>query len=104
VAYLRTLSLWFATAVHLGWNWAMATLFDLPVSGITAFDTPLYEPVVGGPAWWSGGLFGPEGGVVGTIGLRVVALLAAVGAARPDPAYRRRRRTGAGQRKGIQDE
>ena len=29
VAYLRTRSLWFATAVHLGWNWAMALLFDL---------------------------------------------------------------------------
>jgi uncharacterized protein len=68
VAYLRTLSLWFATAVHLGWNWAMATLFDLPVSGIRAFDTPLYEPVVGGPVWWSGGAFGPEGGLVGTLG------------------------------------
>lgn len=68
VAYLRTLSLWFATAVHLGWNWTMATLFDLPVSGIRAFDSPLYEPVVAGPDWWSGGTFGPEGGLVGTVG------------------------------------
>jgi biotin transport system substrate-specific component len=36
-AYLRTLSLWFATALHIGWNWATASLFDLPVSGITDF-------------------------------------------------------------------
>jgi hypothetical protein len=28
-----------------------------------------------GPDWWSGGLFGPEGGVVGTIGFGVVLLL-----------------------------
>jgi uncharacterized protein len=27
VAYLRTRSLWFATGVHLGWNWTMATLW-----------------------------------------------------------------------------
>jgi uncharacterized protein len=32
LAYLRTKSLWFATGVHLGWNWAMAGLLDLPVS------------------------------------------------------------------------
>lgn len=68
VAYLKTCSLWFATGVHLGWNWAMASLFDLPVSGIAFFDTPLYEPVVGSPQWFTGGIFGPEGGMVGTLG------------------------------------
>ncbi|HSJ07064.1 MAG TPA: CPBP family intramembrane glutamic endopeptidase [Longimicrobiales bacterium] len=86
VAYLRTLSLWFATALHLGWNWTMATLFDLPVSGIQDFDTPLYDAVVGGPEWWSGGMFGPEGGLVGTIGF-ACALLAVLRWRRlgPDP-------------------
>jgi uncharacterized protein len=74
-AYLKTLSLWFATALHLGWNWATASLFDLPVSGITAFETPLYEPAIGGPAWLTGGAFGPEGGLVGTIGFGVALLL-----------------------------
>ncbi|HEX6134574.1 MAG TPA: CPBP family intramembrane glutamic endopeptidase [Longimicrobiales bacterium] len=87
IAYLRTLSLWFATAVHMGWNWAMATLFDLPVSGLEMFDTPLYEPVVGGPEWWSGARFGPEGGLVGTIGF-TVALLVIIRwrGVQPDPA------------------
>ncbi|HSJ10045.1 MAG TPA: type II CAAX endopeptidase family protein [Longimicrobiales bacterium] len=75
VAYLRTLSLWFATALHMGWNWAMATLFDLPVSGIAMFDTPLYQPRIDGAAWWSGGAFGPEGGMVGTIGFAAALLL-----------------------------
>lgn len=68
IAYLKTCSLWFATGIHVGWNWAMASLFDLPVSGIAFFDTPLYEPVVGTPQWFTGGAFGPEGGLVGTIG------------------------------------
>jgi uncharacterized protein len=87
VAYLRTLSLWFATAVHVGWNWSMATLFDLPVSGIAGFDTPLYDSAVGSPDWWTGGAFGPEGGLVGTLGF-AAALLAMLRlrAVRPDPA------------------
>ena len=89
LAFLRTLSLWFVTTLHLGWNWAMATLFDLPVSGIQQFDTPLYEPTVRGPVWFTGGEFGPEGGVVGTIGFAVtlVAILR-VRTVQPDPGVR----------------
>jgi hypothetical protein len=68
-AYLRTRSLWFATTLHLGWNWAMASVLDLPVSGFELIDTPLYDPVVRGPAWLSGGNFGPEGGVAGAVGI-----------------------------------
>lgn len=68
VAYLRTRSLWFATAVHLGWNWAMATLLDFPVSGLL-WDTPLYDVVETGPDWWTGGPFGPEAGVPATAAL-----------------------------------
>src|SRR5690606_38171554 len=87
IAYLRTLSLWFATALHMGWNWTMASLFDLPVSGLTTFDTPLYQPAVDGAAWWSGVLFGPEGGLVGTIGFGVALLLVLRwNAVRPTPA------------------
>ena len=77
VVYLRTASLWAATAVHLGWNWGMAGLFDLPVSGLGWIQVPAFEPVVSGPGWWNGGAFGPEGGVIGTIvfvGATVVAL------------------------------
>jgi membrane protease YdiL (CAAX protease family) len=65
-AYLRTRSLWFATAVHVGWNWGMATLLDLPVSGLDLFDTPLYDARVEGPDWLTGGAFGPEGGLAAT--------------------------------------
>lgn len=75
VAYLRTRSLWFATAVHLGWNWTMAGVLDLPVSGLDLFPTPLYSAEVGGPAWLTGGAFGPEGGLAATVAF-LVALLA----------------------------
>jgi hypothetical protein len=69
MAYLRTRSLWFVTAVHLGWNWQMAGPLDLPVSGLELFDTPLYEPRDLGTPWLTGGAFGPEGGLAGLVAL-----------------------------------
>lgn len=69
IAYLKTRSLWFATALHVGWNWTMASLVDFPVSGLTWFDTPLYDAVEVGPDWWTGGGFGPEAGLAGTAAL-----------------------------------
>ncbi|HET7461926.1 MAG TPA: CPBP family intramembrane glutamic endopeptidase [Longimicrobium sp.] len=72
-AYLRTRSLWFCTAVHLGWNWMMSAALDFPVSGLVR-DTPLYDVRAAGPRWMTGGDFGPEAGVAAT--LVIVALTA----------------------------
>ena len=72
-AYLRTRSLWFATGVHVGWNWTMSALLDFPVSGLVR-DTPLYSARELGADWWTGGPFGPEAGVAAT--LAVIALTA----------------------------
>lgn len=71
LAYLRTRSLWFATSLHAGWNWAMASLFAFPVSGLNLIDTPMYDAVETGGDWWTGGEFGPEAGVVGTLALLI---------------------------------
>jgi uncharacterized protein len=67
VVYLRTASLWWATGVHLGWNWSHGYVADVPVSGLELLDAPLYEGVTNGPAWLGGGAFGPEGSVVTTV-------------------------------------
>lgn len=82
VAVLRTGSLWLATAVHLGWNWAMVGPLDLPVSGIDPYDAPLYDALPSTPAWLSGGAFGPEGGLAGTAAA-LVALALVVWITRP---------------------
>lgn len=66
LAYLRTMSLWYATGVHLGWNWTTAGALDFPVSGIE-FDAPLYTGEPLGANLWTGGEFGPEAGLVATI-------------------------------------
>ena len=65
-AYLKTRSLWFPTGVHLGWNWMMAAGFALPVSGWDRSTSPPYAAEVSGPTWFTGGAFGPEGGVAAT--------------------------------------
>jgi uncharacterized protein len=75
LAVLWTGSLWFASAVHLGWNWATAALLDLPVSGLQLFDAPLYSGHAVGPAWITGGEFGPEGGLTGTLAVLLVIVL-----------------------------
>lgn len=64
IAYWRTRSLWFVTGLHLGWNWTMA-LSELSVSGLPV-EIPGYEPRVTGPVEWTGGAFGPEGGLLVT--------------------------------------
>ncbi len=74
VAYLRTGSLWFASAIHLGWNWMMAGPLDLPVSGLELFDAPMYEVVALGTPELTGGGFGPEGGLAGLLALLLVTV------------------------------
>jgi membrane protease YdiL (CAAX protease family) len=67
IVYLRTGSLWWATGAHLGWNWALGYLADVPVSGLELLDAPLYDGVMRGPGWIGGGDFGPEGTLVATV-------------------------------------
>src|SRR5712691_6323661 len=70
LAYLRTRSLWFPLGVHWSWNWALGSLFGLPVSGITNLAPhPLLHGVDLGPAWLTGGSYGIEGGVACTLTL-----------------------------------
>lgn len=65
VAYLRTRRLWLPIGLHWGWNLAEAAL-GFPVSGITIQGMPLVADAVGLP-WISGGAYGPEASVFGTL-------------------------------------
>ena len=51
-----------AWMAHLAWNWVMAVGLNVPVSGVE-FEVPGYQTVIDGPTWWTGGSWGPEGGV-----------------------------------------
>jgi membrane protease YdiL (CAAX protease family) len=74
IAYLRTRSLWFVQGLHWSWNWALGSFFGLPVSGLNLVSNPLFKGNDLGPAWITGGTYGIEGGIAGTIALIVVTL------------------------------
>ncbi len=58
----RSGSLWSATLAHGVWNFAVASLASLPVSGLRVFH--LLETSVTGPVPVTGGGFGPEGSLL----------------------------------------
>ncbi len=78
----RTGSLAAAWLAHFAWNWMMAAVLHVPVSGL-AFDTPGYRVMVSGPTWWTGGPWGPEGGVAALLVLSGALGIAARRAPRP---------------------
>jgi CAAX protease family protein len=65
-AYLRTGALWMSWGIHVAWNTALGLVFGLPVSGLTDFAVIL-RTRASGPRWVTGGAYGIEGSVVGTI-------------------------------------
>ena len=75
VAYLKTRSLWFPTALHLGWNWMMGAVFGIPVSGLKFVPYPVLLSTSEVPLWLTGGSYGCEGGVAATLVLVVTTLL-----------------------------
>jgi membrane protease YdiL (CAAX protease family) len=71
VAFLRARSLWFPLGIHWAWNWALGSVFGLPVSGTRLVPHPLMEGRDLGPSWLTGGDFGIEGGVAATFAILV---------------------------------
>lgn len=74
LAYAVTERLAFPIGVHVTWNFALGSLFGLPVSGLRT-DSALLAVEPDGPTLVTGGSFGPEGGAV-----MLVALAVGVGA------------------------
>ena len=68
VVLLLTRSLYAAWIAHFAWNWVMAALLHVPVSGLP-LDQPDYAIVDDGPDWLTGGAWGPEGGAAGAAGM-----------------------------------
>jgi hypothetical protein len=73
LAFYAPGGIWTAFGAHLGWNSTLACL-DAPVSGLP-FRIPLLDYHSGGPAWLTGGAFGPEGGLAATAALTGAILL-----------------------------
>ncbi|MCS6906766.1 MAG: type II CAAX endopeptidase family protein, partial [Anaerolineales bacterium] len=85
---LREESLWGICAFHSVWNWAQGNLFGFQVSGQESPAGTLFNLMEAGPDWFTGGAFGPEGGLVTTLVLSLscaVILFWPQSAAKPQP-------------------
>lgn len=61
-AYIRTKQLWLPIGMHIGWNFFEGVVFGFPVSGLDTYA--LTRITVQGPKIWTGGVFGPEAGLI----------------------------------------
>lgn len=61
-AYIRTKQLWLPIGMHIGWNFFEGVVFGFPVSGLDTYA--LTRITVQGPEIWTGGVFGPEAGLI----------------------------------------
>lgn len=64
---LRAGSLWGICALHSAWNWTQGNVFGLEVSGGASGGGMLFNLMETGPDWFTGGAFGPEGGLAVTL-------------------------------------
>ena len=71
VAFLRSGDLWLPIGLHLSWNWALP-LFGVNLSGFTIGITGYSLQWMLGDIW-SGGAYGPEGGILTSLALVVLA-------------------------------
>ena len=73
VILLVTQSMYAVWIAHFMWNWVMAAMLHVPVSGIP-LAKPDYQIVDSGPDWLTGGPWGPEGGAAA--GAAMIAVMA----------------------------
>ena len=72
-AFIKTERLWLPMGLHFSWNFFQGYVYGFPVSGFT-FDG-LFEISISGQELWTGGKYGPEGGLIGILARVAVILL-----------------------------
>jgi uncharacterized protein len=72
--YIVTGSIAISVGMHLSWNYFQGMVFGLPVSGMQMEESILAAEVKG-PEIITGADFGPEGGIIGFLGLILLAVL-----------------------------
>ncbi|MDX2411957.1 MAG: type II CAAX endopeptidase family protein [Woeseiaceae bacterium] len=70
VSYLKTRSLWLPTGLHLGWNWMQASFWGMGVSGYHV-KWSVFSAEAHGADWISGGQFGAESSIFGTVAILI---------------------------------
>lgn len=65
LAYIYTRKIWLPWALHFAWNYVQAPILGFPVSGFKVEG--ILKLNLLDHSWISGGLYGPEGGMIGII-------------------------------------
>ncbi|GAB3405989.1 CPBP family intramembrane metalloprotease [Massilia agilis] len=72
-AFVLARNLWLPIGLHFAWNFVQGPLLGFPVSGMDAGGLQQVHDL--GPAWLTGGSYGPEAGLVGIVARFVVMAL-----------------------------
>jgi membrane protease YdiL (CAAX protease family) len=64
-AYFKVRSLWLPFGIHAAWNISLGVVLGFSLSGIDLVS--LWKSTVDGPPALTGGFYGPEGGILGTL-------------------------------------
>ena len=73
-AYVATGSLWLSIGLHFGWNVSIVAIFGTVTSGSEVAGS-LVSATTSGPAWLSGGAFGPEASLLAVAVCTVASVL-----------------------------
>jgi alpha-beta hydrolase superfamily lysophospholipase/membrane protease YdiL (CAAX protease family) len=65
--YMATRSLWVAMGMHTAWNFLQGNIFGVAVSGNGAPTDSLFQPLIQGNPWLTGGAFGIEASVIAVV-------------------------------------
>jgi uncharacterized protein len=76
--YVLTGELAIPIGLHVTWNLFQGAVFGFPVSGLRVGGATFLSIDQGGPALWTGGSFGPEGGLLGPAAMVAGVLLTAL--------------------------
>lgn len=74
LGFILTGELAIPIGLHIAWNFAQGYVFGFPVSGSDAHIS-LFATQQAGPTVWTGGAFGPEGGLMGLVAALLGVLL-----------------------------
>jgi len=67
LGFIYTGKLSFSIGLHISWNFFQGNVFGFPVSGVKELPVSFITIEQNGNELWTGGLFGPEGGLLGTL-------------------------------------